>query len=65
MAAKSYEVKLTSHQVLEVILALAQRQERVGVKDASLADTCASVRAQLNNQGAFEDIASWYGRISG
>ena len=61
---KTYALTLSSHDVVEVIVALADRHSTTGGSDESLTATCDSIRDQLNAQGAFDDISRWYGELT-
>jgi len=63
VTGRRYTLTLTREDVVVLLLKLATGSDDVAGGDASLLATCGRVRAQLNEQGAFEDMAAWYGDL--
>lgn len=57
---KDYDLKLSIHHVIELLIALNERRNSVPPSSLSVYEACDEVRAQLESQGAFEDISAWY-----
>lgn len=60
-----YTLDLSVHDVVELIVALEERQEKLRFRDATLEATCDLIRSQLVRQGAFEYMATWYADLTG
>lgn len=59
-----YVIKLDITQLVQLILTLSERQARLAGQDESFDATCADIRAQLQDQGALDDMARWYGLLT-
>lgn len=57
---KDYNLTLSIHHVIELLIALNERRNAAPPNSTSVDEACDEVRAQLESQGAFEDISAWY-----